>query len=174
MFNQLCLLFNFGIETIDIKLVWIIILVISVIVEALSPALLSVWFALGSAVAAVLAYIGFSPEIQSLSFFAVSLTTLIFGKPIVRKFLFSNKPPTKTNVYSFIGEEALVKKSIKKFEHGQVLVNGQTWTASSENQDLEFKEGAQVTIIGVEGVRLLVEPVKKEDSCQNKQQDYWF
>ena len=46
---------------------------------------------------------------------------------------------------------------------GQVVINGLEWTARSSDDTVVFKIGDAVTIVGIEGVKLIVEGQKKGD-----------
>jgi membrane protein implicated in regulation of membrane protease activity len=81
----------------------------------------------------------------------------------------------KTNVDSLIGKDALVIKQIGEFEKGEVKLNGQIWSAMSED-NAEIKEGTRCRVIRIEGVRAVVSPISGEtappppssDEIQNK------
>ena len=61
----------------------------------------------------------------------------------------------KTNVDSLIDKKALVIKSIKKYEVGQVKINGVVWSAISEDSE-DIPKGVEVFVVRVEGVKLVV------------------
>ena len=81
---------------------------------------------------------------------------IIFTKPLVKK-LFKNSDNTKMNKDSLIGKQAIVIKDINTLESkGQVKVNGELWSAFTENPNETIQKGSTVTIEDIEGVKLKV------------------
>ena len=95
--------------------------------------------------------------------FLISSTILIFAtKPFVKKFADVKK--TNTNVYSIIGKKALVIKTIDPIHSiGQIKLNGEVWTAESENNEI-IEEGLEVEVKEIKGVKAIVKPVKVENN----------
>ena len=62
-----------------------------------------------------------------------------------------------TNVNSIIGKTGTITKSIENTKYGQVKVSGDTWTAVS---DVDISAGSTVKIDKVDGVKLVVSPIK--------------
>ena len=70
---------------------------------------------------------------------------------------------TNTNVYSIIGKKALVIKTIDPIHSvGQIKLNGEVWTAESENNEI-IEEGSKVEIQEIKGVKAIVKPIKIEN-----------
>ena len=90
--------------------------------------------------------------------FVISSTILIFAtKPFVKKF--ADVKRTNTNVYSIIGKKALVIKTIDPIHSvGQIKINGEVWTAESENNQV-IDEGSEVEILEIKGVKAIVKPI---------------
>ena len=59
---------------------------------------------------------------------------------------------------ALIGREAVVVKAIKPFEPGLIKLSGQEWTAVCRDDDAPLEEGAEVKVIGIEGVKAIVSP----------------
>lgn len=79
----------------------------------------------------------------------------------VKKFVDVKK--TNTNVYSIIGKKALVIKTIDPIHSvGQIKLNGEVWTAESENNEI-IEEGSKVEIQEIKGVKAIVKPIKVEN-----------
>ena len=66
----------------------------------------------------------------------------------------------KTNVDALVGEIAVVIAAILPYEMGQVKVGGQVWSAIGKNPEETFAENQLVKITAVEGVKLVVIPLK--------------
>ena len=61
------------------------------------------------------------------------------------------------NSNSLIGKTGIVIKEINTLEgRGQVKVNGELWSAFTEDENVTINEGEKVTIESIAGVRLKV------------------
>ena len=57
---------------------------------------------------------------------------------------------------SFIGRNAIVTQEINNFKNsGAVRINGLTWFAQSEDDDIIYESGLVVTVIRIDGVRAI-------------------
>ncbi|MCM1143254.1 MAG: NfeD family protein [Lachnoclostridium sp.] len=137
-------------------IVWLVLLVILVVVELATMGLTTIWFAGGALVAALISIPGTPLALQILLFLVVSLLLLYFTRPIAVKYF--NKDRVRTNVESLIGRQAIVISEINNLEGiGQVNTGGMEWSARSSYHDVTLPVGAVVTILGVDGVKLIVE-----------------
>lgn len=142
-------------------LYWLILLAILIVVEIATLGLTTIWFAGGAMVAFVLAMFGVHPVIQFVAFIFISIVLLISIRPIASKYF--NIKRVRTNYESLIGSEAKVTNLIDNFNQtGTAIVNGMEWTARSD-ADQMIPEGAKVTIVDVQGVKLIVTNKKKEE-----------
>ncbi|NLC73206.1 MAG: NfeD family protein [Ruminococcaceae bacterium] len=135
---------------------WIVAFVVFLVFEAATAGLSSIWFALGALVALLLAAFGVTLWVQILSFFVVSIVTLILTRPLVLKYV--NNKTTATNADRAVGEEGVVVERIDNLlSEGAVLLDGKVWTARSEQGELIEKD-TLVTVLRIEGVKLIVKP----------------
>lgn len=140
----------------EIMIFWLIVIILSVGVEVASLGLTSIWFAGGALVALIAAAFGVPLVIQILLFFVVSLVLLFFTRPIAVKYF--NKERIKTNVESLVGKQAIVTGEIDNLQGiGQVVVNGQEWSARSVDERIKLPVGCVVNIMAISGVKLMVE-----------------
>ncbi|MCM1211100.1 MAG: NfeD family protein [Blautia sp.] len=140
----------------NMTIVWLVLLVILVVVELATMGLTTIWFAGGALVAALISIPGTPLALQILLFLVVSLLLLYFTRPIAVKYF--NKDRVRTNVESLIGRQAIVISEINNLEGiGQVNTGGMEWSARSSYHDVTLPVGAVVTILGVDGVKLIVE-----------------
>ncbi len=136
--------------------VWIAFAVFMLICEALTTQLVSIWFVIGGACAALSCMFTDNILIQSIVFIVVSLACLIATRPLVKKMKLKKEP---TNSDRLIGRVGIVTVDIvNKLGEGQVNVDGKVWSAKSFD-DREIKSGANVRISSIEGVKLVVEVV---------------
>jgi len=139
---------------------WLITLGVCVLIELCTLGLTTIWFAGGSLVAAGLAALGMPEIVQILAFFVVSIVLLVFTRPVAMRYF--NTKRSKTNVDTMIGKQAIVTKAIDNLKaKGQVTVDGMEWTARSAEDGNNIPDGAVVTVVAVEGVKLIVEERKE-------------
>ena len=138
--------------------IWLIIAGICLIVEIFTVGFLIFWFSIGALIAMLISFFTTNVIIQT-TVFIITSTILIFAtKPFVKKFVDVKK--TNTNVYSIIGKKAFVIKNIDPIHSvGQIKINGEVWTAESENNQI-IEEGSEVEILEIKGVKAIVKPVQ--------------
>ena len=142
--------------------IWLAILIVSILVEAGTMGLDSIWFTAGALIAWALAMFEVSEWIQCLVFVLVSGLLLFFTRPLVKKYVTPKIQPT--NVDAIIGREGVVSEAIRPLEGtGQVKVGGQIWSARTDEQTDCIPEGTIVTILRVEGVKLFVRPKQSSE-----------
>lgn len=136
-------------------IVWIIVFTVSLIAEAATFALVSIWFAAGALGALIAAAMGASLTVQLIIFALLAGLLLAFTRPLLKK-LFPNKfIPTNSELE--IGRTAVVIEGIdNKSGKGRVRLGGVDWAAVSENGE-SISEGEIVTVREVRSSRLAVE-----------------
>lgn len=140
--------------------IWIIILVISVIVEAITIDLVSIWFSFGAAVALIGYFVGLSETIQIVIFAVVSILSIIVCRPLSKKYLRGNT--IKTNLDRVIGQHCLVTETITADNKGEIKVMGTLWMAESlDNETIEVGTYAQV--VSIEGAHVVVKKIEMGD-----------
>lgn len=141
---------------ISLTLVWFILFVIFVAAEIVTAgALVSIWFCFGALAAMFAAMAGMSFTIQMVIFIAVSVVLLIFTKPFAKKLL--NGRIEATNAPALIGKYGIVTEEINNIEAvGAVKIDGKIWMARSSDEREIIKEGAEVKILDIQGVKLIV------------------
>ena len=136
---------------------WLGIVALFLVIEAVTVGLTTIWFAGGALVAAVASGLGASQAVQWILFFAVSVILLIFTRPLAVRYM--NRGVERTNVNRLIGEKAVVIQKISNLDQtGQVKVG---WMARTESDEMKIPEKAVVVIKEVQGVKLIVEEVKE-------------
>ena len=138
-------------------IIWLGILAVLLVIEGLTTALTTIWFAGGALAAAIAAGAGLGIVSQLLLFFCVSLVLLIFTRPAAMKLM--NKNTEKTNVDSLLGKTAVVIQEINNLaQTGQVRINDIEWMARTSDDSAIIPVGTVVVIRAVRGVKLIVEP----------------
>ncbi|MBQ7896438.1 MAG: NfeD family protein [Oscillospiraceae bacterium] len=136
--------------------VWLVAMVALLLLEAVVPGLVSIWFALGAFAALLSAMLNAPLWLQLFWFVLVSVAALWFTRPLVKKFV--NGRVQATNADVVIGKDALVIEEIDNIRGtGAVSVAGKEWTARSEDADVKISSGEIVNVLRIEGVKLIVE-----------------
>lgn len=133
---------------------WLILLIVFIVVEALTAELVSVWFAVGAAAAFFASALTSSWLVMFTVFVLVSAVTLLFTRPLVKKRLQPDHVPLNADLN--VGRTAWVIVPIKPGVTGRVRLDGVDWTARSE---YELAEGAMCTVVSVDSTTLTVLPV---------------
>ena len=124
-------------------LIWLVIFIVSIIIELATMGLATIWFAGGALIALI---------------FAICGTPLwLFTRPIALKYF--NNGRTKTNADSLVGKIAIVSEEIDNIKgQGVVKVNGLEWSAKTVSDEMVIPVGKKVIIQKIEGVKLIVIP----------------
>lgn len=139
-------------------IVWLVLLVVFLIVEAATVTLVSLWFAAGALIALAASVLDAAVWLQAALFLIVSAVSLTALRPLVRKFI--QPKLTATNVDSVIGSTGLVTASVDNVSAvGQVKLGGMYWTARSTSGD-PIPEGTLVRVDRIEGVKVFVSPAE--------------
>lgn len=148
---------------------WLVLLIICIAVEVPTLGLTTIWFAGGALAAIFMAVIGAPIWLQAIVFIVVSLVLLFFTRPIAVKYF--NKDRVKTNVESMVGRQAIVISEIDNLQGiGQVTVGGQEWSARSAEDQVKIVVGAVVVVVAINGVKLIVRDISREQLLQNPAQ----
>ena len=145
------------------KLIWLGLLILFGIGEAITVGLTCIWFAAGALAALVTALLGGPLWLQVLLFIVISALCMLAVRPIARKYLNSKVEPT--NADRIIGQEAYVTEDIHNLRAtGAVRIAGMVWTARSEDDSL-IPAGTLVRVLRIEGVKVYVERIKEDAKC---------
>ena len=137
---------------------WLIFAGIFFIIEMATVGFLIFWLGIGSLLAMVTSFITDNIFIQTLVFVITSGILILLTKPLADKF--TNKKTVATNSYSFIGKKGVVLADIDSIKAtGLVKVNGETWSAKSENGEIISKD-TEIKVLSIDGVKLVVAPLK--------------
>lgn len=142
---------------------WLILFIILIVIEIITMGLTTIWFAGGALAALLMALIGFGLPVQIGVFIVVSVILLVMTRPVAVKYF--NVERQKTNAESLIGQQALVLKDVDTLHAaGLVEVNGQEWSAKTDEPDGFIPKNSIVSIEGIQGVKLIVK-AKEGTSC---------
>lgn len=138
-----------------ISLIWVAVFAVSVIIEAATMGLVTVWGAISALIMAFIAQTGLAIGWQILIFLFITLLLLLTTRPVVVKKLKVGR--NRTNVDTLLGEDVIVTKAVSRFEKGEARSkNGVIWAVTASD-DSEIGEGAVCTVKEVQGNTLTVE-----------------
>lgn len=141
-------------------IIWLVLLIAFLVVEAVTVTMVSLWFAGGCLAALLVAATGGSLGFQIFTALVVSAALLACLRPIVRKH-FTPKL-TKTNVDAVIGSCGYVTAGIDNVSAtGTVKLGAMEWTARSAS-GAPIAKGTLVKVDRIEGVKAFVIPVEVE------------
>ena len=108
---------------------WFIATIAFIVLELISTALISIWFALSAFIVFIITYFMSNTLIEIIIFCILSIIFLLLTRPIYNKYF--KKKIVNTNVYSIIGKEFILKESITKDSLGKIKIDDQIWNVIS-------------------------------------------
>lgn len=137
-----------------INVIWAVIMVLLLVIEACTAQLVTIWFALGALAGLIASFVTESIWIQICSAIIVSVISVIVTRPFVKKI--HSKKMQPTNADRIIGQNAIVSEEINNDKGtGQVRVSGIVWSARSSDGTV-ISEEETVIVERIEGVKLIV------------------
>lgn len=135
---------------------WLVFSIIMFVGEVLSVSFFMIWFSIGGIAAAFTSFLTNNVYIQAVVMLVISTILVLATKPFTKKFL-ESKSKVESNVNALIGKKARVIQEINNIENtGKVKVNGEIWKAITENSEEIIHIDCDVTILAVDGVKLIV------------------
>lgn len=137
--------------------VWFLIMIALFIIEGVTVQLVSVWFALGAAAAAIAAALNYIFAVQLALFAGISALVMLCVRPLIKNKIKVTK--VSTNADQVVGMVADVIEPVNGTNFGgRVKVNGTMWSAVNE-EGLIIPAGEKVLVKEIAGVKLIVEPI---------------
>lgn len=145
-------------------LLWAAVTVMTLIIEASTAEMVSIWFTPGAIAALVLAIWVDIFWVQLLVFLAISAMMLMIARRYGKK-----HPKTGTgeelNAEAVIGATGVVNEPIDNIQGtGSVKVGPLEWTARSVSDSVTIPQGTVVVVRELNGVKLICEAVKEKPS----------
>ena len=137
-------------------ILWLVAVVAFIAVEAATTALVSVWFAVGAAVAMVASFFDVGFGWQMLIFVVVSAITLGWMLPKLVAQRGEHRAPVTNGSPLTIGKQGVVLVDIEPGALGRVRVDGLDWQARA---DTPLPKDARCQVVAVDGAILIVVPV---------------
>ncbi len=141
-------------------IVWLIVFVLSLLIEWATNELVSIWFTLGSVIALILSFVpGVEWWVQLIVFVVISIAAFGFLRPIVKKFMKNNI--VDTNIDEIVGKKGYMTEDYTDSTRGEVKINGILWTAVNTEENVTLPKGTKVVVLAVEGNKLIVKKIKE-------------
>ena len=145
-------------------IIWLVLMVIFLVLEAVTVVTVSLWFAVGALVALLVSLIGLELWVQIVLFFIVSAVLLACLRPMVQRHF--NPKLSRTNVDALIGSKGYVTADIDNISAaGQVKLGGMEWSARSAN-GLPIPAGTLVKVAYIAGVKAYVRPADEKEPAE--------
>ena len=142
-------------------IIWLVIFISMLVVEASGPNLVSIWFALGALIALIISFIpGVAWWIELIVFVVVSATALLALRPIFKLLLKRNI--FKSNVDSMQGKRGYVTEDITYLVPGAVKLGDVKWSAVPQDKNMTFIKGEVVEVVAINGNKLIVKKVEEK------------
>ena len=133
--------------------IWAAVLVISLIVEGCTSALVGLWFVPSAAVCILLDVCGVKNiYIQLAVFVIISVVTAVLLREKIKQSFVAKTH--KTNVDSLVGKIATAESDIPEGEVGRVKINGMSWSAVSFD-NRRILAGEKAKVVDISGVKLI-------------------
>lgn len=141
--------------------IWLAIMVLCLVVEAITVGLTTIWFAVGAFAAMIACALGLGTAGQFIVFFVISLALLIFTRPIAVKYI--NPHRVATNYEDAVDKTVKITERVDNISGtGVAVLNGQEWTARMQQDDVTLEEGKLAKVVAIEGVKLILVPLAGE------------
>lgn len=137
-------------------ILWTVLLVAFVAVEAFTVSMVSVWFAFGAVGAMIVSLLGGDLWLQVAVFVVVSGITLALLRPLSQKYIKPRIQPT--NVDALVGSIGVVEETVDAM-NGRVKLGDVSWSARVAEGTLA--PGSYVRVEKVQGTKLFVVPAKE-------------
>ncbi len=134
-------------------LFWGVITLFLLVIEALTPQLLSIWFATGALCALFVAALGGEFWLQASVWLVVSSAMLVAMRPLSRRF--KERRVERMNATRIIGRHGITTTRIDPDLGGQIRIDGAVWTVKCADET-PIEEGVRVTVLRIEGVKAVV------------------
>ncbi|MBD3399970.1 MAG: hypothetical protein GF399_06525 [Candidatus Coatesbacteria bacterium] len=143
--------------------IWLIVGFVLAMAEILVPGFFLLPFGVAGGITALVSLTGMA-VIWQLVIFVVGGALLVF---LSRRLFFKDEKryeegEAKTNVEALIGRTAVVTRPITDEQHGYVKIGAEEWRAYYPHPgDISFEIGTRLKVTGVDGIKLLVEPLEE-------------
>ena len=138
--------------------IWLSVIVASMLIEALTMEMVSVWFILGGLIALIMAGCGVPVAYQVIVAIVISFVCLFSLRKLALKWL--KKDNQKTNLHRTLGERIKLLQPITEDNLGTIKVNDVVYNAKTEDGSC-VDAGKEVELLRLDGNKYIVKEIKK-------------
>ncbi|MFA7057693.1 MAG: NfeD family protein [Candidatus Cloacimonadales bacterium] len=135
-------------------LIWLIIGIISIIIEIFDPAVFFISFGIAGITTSLISTTGLPFWLQALIFGIISFVVFLFMRRVYERLLRNGK--VETNVYALIGKTGIVTKTIPQDGRGEVKMGGEYWVAISQ-ENIQIIQDEKIEVLAIDGNKLIVQ-----------------
>jgi membrane protein implicated in regulation of membrane protease activity len=138
--------------------VWVILAAFFIVAEIFTAGFFLLFFGIGAAIAAILAFFNVGVAWQLFVFIVVSFVLFLLSRKIADRV--TPESPIKTGIDRLLGQIGVVMEDIEPMGvKGRVRIAREEWRAECE-ADVKIKRGKKVKVLRIEGTRVIVEPIE--------------
>lgn len=137
--------------------IWAIVMALTLLLEFFTVDFFASCFSFGALVALILAACGLNLYWQVSIFFVVTVIALCVARPLLKRWI--KKPTVPTNVDQNFGKKARLLSDVVEGE-SSIKINDVVWKVACS---AALKKNDEVTIERVEGNKMIVKPIVKEE-----------
>lgn len=137
--------------------IWLAVTIVAIVIELITPELVSLWFAVGGIVGIVFSFIPGLPWWGEVIIFAiVSMALLLSVRPVLKKYFHHRS--VATNADRIIGKEVRMLSHADFDNLGSAKIGDVVWSVKSENET-SLLENEIVRVVAVDGNKLIARHV---------------
>ncbi len=142
---------------------WAVVATLAFVGELLSFSFFMLFFALGAAVALVVALSGFGIVAQAVGFVAASLLSLVVLRPVLLSKVSLRGSERYVSPAGITGKSGVITNVIEPGMSGMVRIgDGEFWTARAMYPNQRIEAGSRVRVLDSDGLTTLVESMEVE------------
>lgn len=143
---------------------WVVVSAVAFVGEILTVSLFLLFFALGAAVALLVALLGAGIVAQVVGFVVASLLGLVVLRPVLLHRVFLGVGERYVSRAGITGETGLVTNTIEPGASGTVRIgDGEYWTARAMYPNQKIEVGSRIRVLDTDGLTALVESMEIEE-----------
>ena len=136
------------------SILWLVLLVVFLMMEASTVALVCIWCGAGALAALIASVCGAQVWLEVVLFLGVTVVMLAALRPFVKRFI--SPKLVKTNADALIGSTGLVLSPIDNLQStGKVKLGGMEWSARSTHGNL-IEANTVIEVDRIEGAKVFV------------------
>jgi membrane protein implicated in regulation of membrane protease activity len=143
----------------DVWKIWVMLAVVTGIVEVFAPSFLAASLGAGCLLAALASFLGGGVEVQLLAFSLGTLIAFFAARPLMMRYGYRRTRNHATNAAALAGKRGYVATAFDPvMKRGRVVVEGDDWMAETDSRQV-LEAGVEVEVVRVDSTLLVVKPI---------------